>query len=68
MQTSLSEAGSLGNDFNKTLAVTTSKGASITFSGMGECSSFRREGGGGLKSDVQDRQSIYTAQSAPIMG
>lgn len=40
MQTSLSEAGDLGNDFNKTLAVTNSKGASITFSGMGECSSF----------------------------
>ncbi|OXG15693.1 hypothetical protein C366_04285 [Cryptococcus neoformans Tu401-1] len=35
MQTSLSEAGDLGNDFNKTLAVTNSKGASITFSGMG---------------------------------
>ncbi|WVN88021.1 uncharacterized protein L203_103220 [Cryptococcus depauperatus CBS 7841] len=35
MQTSLSEAGNLSNDFNKTLAITQKKGASVTFSGSG---------------------------------
>lgn len=54
MQMSLSEVGSLGNDFNKILVVIIFKGVSIIFLGMGECFFFRREGGGGLKSDVQD--------------